>query len=81
MEHKMADQVVALFDNDGQRFELDDGRDLHAVMLDDFGAVVHRSGGFVDSPVAYQFADGSGIVVHGDGWDIEGNEPFSWAGD
>ena len=81
MEHTMADKVAALFDNDGQRFNLDDGRTIHAVVVGDFGAVVDRSGGFVDSPVAYRFADGGAIVVHGDGWDIEGNEPFSWAGD
>lgn len=30
--------------------------------------------------VAYSFADGSAIVVAGDAWDIEGEEPFSWAG-
>ena len=80
MEHTMADQVAALFDNDGQRFNLDDGRTIHAVMVEDFGAVVDRSGGFVDSPVAYRFADGSGIVAIGDGWDIEGDEPFTWKG-
>lgn len=36
----------------------------------------------IDSATAirYAFPDGSAIVVIGDAWDIEGNEPFSWAG-
>ncbi len=28
----------------------------------------------------YAFSDGSAIVVSGDAWDLEGSEPFSWAG-
>jgi hypothetical protein len=31
-------------------------------------------------PVRYVFPDGSAIVIAGDGWDIEGAAPFSWAG-
>lgn len=31
-------------------------------------------------PVRYQFADGSAIVLAGAAWDIEGSEPFWWAG-
>lgn len=31
-----------------------------------------------DDPVRYVFADGSAIVTAGDGWDIEGKDPFSW---
>lgn len=36
----------------------------------------------IDSHTAirYVFPDGSAIVIIGDGWDIEGDEPFSWAG-
>lgn len=36
----------------------------------------------IDSATAirYAFPDGSAIVVIGDAWNIEGNEPFSWAG-
>lgn len=30
-------------------------------------------------PVRYVLADGSAIVAIGDGWDIEGRSPFSWA--
>lgn len=31
--------------------------------------------------IRFTFADGSAIVVSGDAaWDIEGEEPFSWAG-
>ena len=30
--------------------------------------------------IRYGFADGSAIVVAGDAWDVEGAEPFSWAG-
>lgn len=31
-------------------------------------------------PVRHVFDDGSAIVIAGGGWDIEGDEPFSWAG-
>ncbi|TFH84956.1 hypothetical protein EQG41_19740 [Billgrantia azerbaijanica] len=34
---------------------------------------------FAGDPVRYAFSDGSAIVEAGDGWDIEGAEPFSWA--
>ena len=81
MTHTVADKVAALFDNDGQHFELDDGRTLHDVMVDDFDATVDSLDDIVDTPVAYRFADGSAIVVIGDGWDVEGGEPFTWAGD
>lgn len=30
--------------------------------------------------VRYAFDDGSAIVVAGDAWDVEGVQPFSWAG-
>lgn len=35
---------------------------------------------FSGDPVRYEFPDGSAIVAAGDGWDFEGDEPFSWAG-
>ena len=79
MIDSMADKVAALFDNDGQRFELDDGRTIEDVMIKHYGATLYRSGWFVTDPVAYRLADGSAIVVNGDGWDVEGDEPFSWA--
>ena len=59
MTQTIADKVAELFDNDGQRFNLDDGRTLHEAMVDDFGAVVDRSGGFVDSPVAQSLSMGT----------------------
>ena len=34
-----------------------------------------------DDPVRYSFDDGSAIVVAGNGWDVEGSVPFSWAGE
>ena len=36
---------------------------------------------FAGDPVRYGFGDGSAVVAAGDGWDIEGPEPFSWAGE
>ena len=30
--------------------------------------------------IRYEFDDGSAIVIAGEQWDIEGDEPFSWAG-
>ena len=33
-----------------------------------------------DGPIRHVFRDGSAIVAAGDGWDVEGDEPFSWAG-
>ena len=81
MKQTIADKVAALFDSDGQRFDLDDGRTLHEVMAVEFDATLHRRDDFVDSPVAYRFSDGSGIVVAGDAWDIEGDQPYTWKGE
>ena len=33
-----------------------------------------------DGPIRYVFPDGSAVVVSGEGWDIEGKNPFSWEG-
>lgn len=35
---------------------------------------------FAGDPIRYEFTDGSAIVEHGEGWDIEGKKPFSWKG-
>jgi hypothetical protein len=37
-----------------------------------------RGDHFSGDPIRYEFADGSAIVICGDGWDIEGAELFSW---
>ena len=34
---------------------------------------------FSGDPVRYVFDDGSALVERGEAWDIEGDEPFSWA--
>ena len=33
-----------------------------------------------DDPIRFEFDDGSAVVVAGAGWDIEGEERFSWEG-
>lgn len=33
-----------------------------------------------DDPIRYEFSDGSAVVAAGAGWDLEGEERFSWAG-
>jgi hypothetical protein len=40
----------------------------------------HRSSHASDDPIRYAFSDGSAVVAAGAAWDIEGAEPFSWAG-
>lgn len=39
-----------------------------------------ESSRFSGDPVRYIFPDNSVIVVIGDGWDFEGDKPFTWRG-
>lgn len=41
---------------------------------------VATPGGWSPDAVRYEFADGSAIIDGGAGWDIEGSEPWTWAG-
>jgi len=41
---------------------------------------VYRGEYFAGDPIRYEFPDGSVVVHHGDGWDFEGDEPFSFRG-
>jgi hypothetical protein len=91
-----AEQVAELFGNDGMAFELSDGRTLPEVCREfgatesmairrwDNVTEEYRIEEVFDHTTntiyRYTFDDGSAIVVAGDGWDIEGDEPFSWAG-
>jgi len=92
----IATEISRLMGDDGQRFESADGASLDALCaarrarvqygrpLHDDGACraepVTRSEYRSGDPVRYQFDDGSAIVVAGAAWDLEGTEPFSWAG-
>jgi len=79
-ENTMADRVAALFDNDGQKFNIESGAvDLENLLVF-LGTTVRSSTGFADDPVRYEFRDGSAIVIAGGAWDVEGDEPYSWAG-
>ena len=94
-----AETIAALLNDDGQQFDIDDGRTLsdlceehgakieYAIQInnDDPDALPKWEAGFsgdyfAGDPIRYAFPDGSAIVEAGDGWDIEGDEPFSWAG-
>lgn len=79
MKTSIAENVAALFHNDGQCFEIDDGRWIEDVMVDQFNATIDQSGDFVFDPVAYRFSDNSAIVICGDAWNIEGDTPYSWS--
>jgi len=38
-------------------------------------------GGYISGdPIRYRFPDGSAVVEAGDGWDLEGDTRYSWAG-
>lgn len=74
-----AEQIAARFANDGMRFQNAAGENLDAV-CDEIAAREWRDGYRTGDVYRYRFTDGSAIVVDGDGWDVEGPEPFSWAG-
>lgn len=95
-DYTRAQILAELLEDDGQRWETRDGQTLDALcraagaMLSygqsewDDEARAYRvrevSRGDIHSHTRYAFPDGSAIVAAGDGWDIEGAEPFSWAG-
>ena len=78
-----ADHVSDAFDNDGTQGLVssdhsldDDSYPLERVCLSN-GATSERR----NSDQRFEFRDGSAIVVSGGAaWDIEGPEPWSWAG-
>jgi hypothetical protein len=90
-----AEQVAAILGNDGLVFAAEDGRRLEDLCAratitkarTRFDSETDREtveevsrGEQIFDRIRYTFSDGSAIVVAGDAWDIEGDEPFSWAG-
>jgi len=65
--------------NDGQRWYTQDGRHLYYIATEK-GAYIeqHPDKHYL---IRYVFNDGSAIVASEGAWDIEGMEPFSWAGE
>jgi len=90
---KTAKIVAEALYNDGQVFETEDGRSLDEIALEhdatkecarrtlDGELIYHPCADYTSqSMTRYVFPDGSAIVVAGDAWDLEGDEPFSWEG-
>lgn len=90
-----AEAVSAALGHDGLRHETDAGVTLEDLCAnararlacarlerDDAGCerVIEVGPQDVVGRERYTFADGSAIVVAGDAWDVEGAEPWSWAG-
>jgi len=63
--------------DDGMRWETNDGLTFDGLCAE-AGAVRIRDD--ARELTRYMFPDGSAIVVSPGAWDIEGDEPFSWAG-
>lgn len=61
-----AQRIADLFDNDGQRYELEDGRELEDVCAEHGAALIAKEGG----PVRFLFDDGSAIIGNQGFWDI-----------
>jgi hypothetical protein len=79
-----AEKVAELMGDDGTVYNrgpnsLDStARSLAAtVTTADYDGVA-TPGGWSPDSVRYEFNDGSAIVDSGDGWDIEGPEPWTW---
>lgn len=68
-----ATMIAAIFGNDGTTFDVD-GMNIEGT-CEDRGAKKETRG----DATRYPFGDGSAIVIAGGGWDVEGDEPFSWA--
>lgn len=77
-EMTIAMRIAEMLDYDGECWETDDGRDLDALAGEAGATVTHDDSRDL---TRYLFPDGSAIVAGVGGWDIEGDEPFSWAGD
>ena len=87
----VADVFSAHLHDDGQCFTDDDGlpfEDVAALYGADLEAYREMPDGtleqvplrdrFTSDRERFVFRDGSAVVVHGDAWDIEGNEPGRW---
>lgn len=74
-----ADTISARFGDDGQKFTNAAGERLSYV-CDEVAVDVHRND--ERDATRYQFADGSAIIIAGDGWDlgIAGATCHCWAG-
>lgn len=84
MTHKeltIAQQISSLVDNDGQRWQTDDGRELEGILQYRAVDIEHRNRGVAGEPIRYVFEDGSSIVVAGPAWDL-GLSPhcYCWEG-
>jgi len=75
-----AKRISQMFDGDGQLWELPDGTSLDQVCRKNNANISYRNRKGHQKMIRYSFCDGSAIVDAGDGWDVEGHEPFSWAG-
>ncbi len=83
----VAQQVAETMGNDGQVYEAPDGRSLDDVCLEqrpdvttaDYDGVA-EAGGLGPGAKRYLFVDGSAIIDTEIAWDIEGKEPWTWAG-
>lgn len=73
----VAQYIAHLLDDDGQCWEAADGRDLDTLAKEAGAEVTYHD---TRELTRYYFSDGSAIVAGVGGWDIEGDEPFSWAG-
>jgi hypothetical protein len=70
-------RIAEMLDFDGECWETDDGRDLDTLAKEAGAEVTYHD---TRELTRYYFSDGSAIVAGVGGWDIEGDEPFSWAG-
>jgi hypothetical protein len=94
MQDSDAERIASRFGNDGLRFVDFEGTHLidvcaaecvawqraRSVLGEETAYVEVSKGEGVFDATRYEFPDGSAIVVAGDAWDIEGDEPFVWAG-
>lgn len=71
----IAEHVAGLLGNDGTCWQAEDRRSFNQLMVE-YGASPTTRGHLV----RYAFPDGSAIVAAEGGWDVEGSQPFSWAG-
>ncbi len=76
-EMTTAERIARELADDGQRWETEDGRSFDA-LCEEAGADVTLDR--ERELKRYLFPDGSAIVAGVGAWDIEGSEPFSWAG-
>jgi len=73
-----AEQIANIFGNDGQRWELADGRDLDEVCRAHGAVLPDAEWNTRDSDIRrYTFGDGSSIVASGGAWDL-GLDPGCW---